>query len=266
MEETDMMLKWCDDLKEEIGKLPFHEDDIRVGFFGSLHDVGYSYYRGFVLFDLSDCINDGKVMFDGSVDGKHFIRTTELSQIEILSDSYYHSLNRNLLISSWSNFEFCVNTFCKAVTNPSEKDALLAYQYNNIKKMLKKTSIDPEEEKQLKETLIAKDFAHVPIVRKTDCLFKKANGYSRVPNDDKEFLLFMGKFRNTIHSNFIYSGKDYEYTFQGVQFVFKNNEKVKWSSSDPKIYFQMMTLLKEIWTELINNIEHKEIIFCPGEE
>ncbi|OYX81665.1 MAG: hypothetical protein B7Y83_16980 [Flavobacteriales bacterium 32-34-25] len=111
---------------------------------------------------------------------------------------------------------------------------------------------------------------HISVNKKTDFLFKKVVGYSRTINEDKEFLLFLGKFRNTMHTNFIYYGNDYNFKFGNAYFQFENGKMVKWYDpfndnfvASPKLYFALMSELKKIWKALILSIPHKNIIQYP---
>ena len=111
---------------------------------------------------------------------------------------------------------------------------------------------------------------HISVNKKTDFLFKKVVGYSRIINEDKEFLLFLGRFRNTMHTNFIYYGNDYSYKFGNADFQFENGKMVKWYDPfndnfvvSPKLYFALMNELKKIWKALILSIPHKNIIQYP---
>ncbi|MCE3279686.1 MAG: hypothetical protein K0S44_1877 [Bacteroidetes bacterium] len=269
MENADKMLKWSEELKAEMKDLPFDKDDIRFDFFGLLYDIGYSYYLGHMLLDITYFIQNGKVMFNESLSDykKHIDRAVEISKSQLMNQSYYNSLNRNFLIGTWSNFELCVTTFCEAVTSTEEKSHILEHQLNDVLKTLKRTEINPDDLIRLK-TLLKKDhLTHVPIVRKTDLLFKKAQGYSRNVEEDKEFLKFLGKFRNTFHTNFIYYGKDYEYRYEDkAVFHFADNEVVVWNdkyNGRPELYFDIKTTIKEIWKALILSIDHKELIPYP---
>lgn len=269
MGDVDMMLKWSEDLKNEINDLPFKEDDVRKDFLGLLYDIGYTYYRAYMLFDIMYFMSEGRITFDESVYHykTHFERGMEIAQTPGFAKSYYNSLNRNFLVSTWSNFELCVTTLCDAISTEEEKSKLLEYEFNELKKVFKKTEIVEDEFESFKEKLVKGHLTHVPITRKTDFLFKKAENYPGNLNEDKAFLIFFGKFRNTIHTNFIYHGKDYEYNFLGkAKFVFKNNEIVKWGDifgGSPILYFEMKTRLKEIWKNIVFSIKHEEIIYYP---
>ena len=129
--------------------------------------------------------------------------------------------------------------------------------------------LSEKEDGEIRKLTVKNHLTHVPITRKTDFLFKKSNGYSRNQNQDKEFLRFFGKFRNTQHTNFIYYGNDYEFKFEHSHFVFRDTKLVKWTdpfSPSPNLYFYLIHELKEIWKELIRTIEHKDLIQYPDND
>ncbi len=82
MADVDQMLKWSEDLKSEIAELPFKEDDIRKDFFGLLYDIGLTYYRGYMLFDVMYFISEGQITFDASLEHykPHFDRGIQIAQ------------------------------------------------------------------------------------------------------------------------------------------------------------------------------------------
>ena len=173
------------------------------------------------------------------------------------------------MIDSWSVFELCVTTFCKGITTSNELNSLLESNYLEIINMLKNTKINPKDEAKIRKQNIKKSLTHISINRKINFLFKKVNNYGRDINSDKNFLVFFAKFRNTLHTNFIYYGNHYEYKFNEAHFVFENEKLVKWYDPwfrSPILYFNLLTELNNIWREIINCIEHQEIVNYPDEE
>jgi hypothetical protein len=271
MNETDFILKWTEDLKSEISRLEFSEDDIRKNFFGLLHDATYSYYLGYVSYNISLFINQGQIGYDANISyyKTHFDRLAEISKLPILKKDHLNSLNRSLNIDSWSIFELCTTTFCFSLCDQAEMEKLLSHQYAEVAKILKNNHLNTEEIDKLKKQLIKEHLTHVPINRKTDFLFKKAVNYYRDVKKDKEFLIFFGKLRNTIHTNYIYYGKDYEYKFGNAHFKFENGMLVKWIDPfepSPKLFFYLVGELKEIWKTLITVIKFENTICYPDVE
>jgi hypothetical protein len=271
MKDADFILNWTEDLKAEIKSLAFAHDDIRKNYFELTYDVAYCYYRGFILLDFSDFINNGYIVFKKEIyENKiHIDRVAETTKNPILKKSHFNSLNRNFLIDAWSTFELCVTTIAEAITTEDEKNKLLMHQYNDIKTLIKKIELTEFVDLNIQKLIKKDHLTHVPITRKTDLLFNKAYDYGRNKQCDKEFLKFLGKFRNTLHTNFIYYGKDYEYKFGDAHFIFQDGKIVKWADPffpSPKLYFYLIGNLKEIWKELINSIKHETLIKYPDNE
>jgi hypothetical protein len=271
MDDLDFILQWTDNVKLEIAALPFEEDDIRVDFLGMLYDATYNYYRGYVGYKISGLIGEGQILFKTEQLPKldlHIKRFAETSYHPILSKSQTNYLNRNLLLDAWSTFELCTTTFVGAIINDDELERMLLHHYRDMKKILKNSSIDENDNEKLVSNTKKSHLVHVPITRKTDFLFGRAN-YFRNLKRDKEFLLFLGKWRNTMHTNYIYYGNDYQYTFGNAIFQFQNGKTLKWTDPfepSPKLYFHIMGNLKNIWLTLIKSITHDEFIAYPDPE
>ncbi|MBL0049287.1 MAG: hypothetical protein IPP32_14470 [Bacteroidetes bacterium] len=268
MENSDFILKWTEDLKAERNLLTFKEDDLRSDYFGLTYDVALNFYKGLILYDFSHFINKGLISFDKKIfDYKsHVDRIAEIVKHPILTASHINSLNRRFTIDSWSVFELCVTSLSAALASPEETEKLLNHQYNDILKKIKSTKLTDSENSDIKKLLVKEHLTHVPITRKTDLLFKKSKGYSRNEKNDKEFLKFLGKFRNTMHTNYIYYGNDYEFKYGDAHFVFKNEKTVVWLDpfpSTPKLFFYIIGNLKAIWKELIITIPSPEFIPYP---
>lgn len=268
MDNADFLLQWNEKLKTEINKLPFLENDIRKDFLALLYDIKSCYYKEYLLLPIAQLINKGAVVVNESTRNfqKHINNIERIGLHPIYHESHFNSINRGLIIDSWSAFELSVTTFCDGICTPSELEKLLSSQYRETLTAIKKTTLHENDEATLKALLIKDHLTHVPIIRKTDFLFKKVKGYSRSPVSDKEFLRFLGKLRNTMHTNYIYYGKDYEYKFGNAIFVFKNKQRVEWHdpfAPSPKLLFYLIGQLKEIWNELAKTIEHKGFIPYP---
>ncbi len=274
MNDSDFILKWTEDLKQEIDVISYQEDDIRKDYFGLTYDVAYCFYRGFILMDISKYIDSGQVLFKKDIfDFKtHVDSIVELNRIALLNTGYYNGLIRNFMIDCWSVFELCVTTLCEGICSLEERENLLNFQSKDVLKQLKKSTLDENDRVKLIARLKKAHLTHVPITRKTAFLFNKTKGYSRNLDNDKAFLSFLGKFRNTLHTNFIYYGNDYDFNFGNANFKFENTKMVKWtdpfskSKRSPKLYFYIIGQLKEIWKEVIKTVKHDATIYYPDNE
>jgi len=263
----DFILDWTKKLKQEIQAIDFLDDDIRKDYFRMTHDVAYCYYEGYSLFKIFGIINQHDAYFHNSIIPyeKHFQQLRELATKQTLQRSYVNSLNRNLLIGAWSTFEFCVTALCEGILDEKETEKLLQFEYRDILKIVKIQLNDAVLDK-LKMKKVKHNLIHVPIIRKTDQLFKRTKGYGRNVDDDKDFLVFMSKLRNSHHSNFIYYDKDYEYRYGNAYFRFHNGKNVGIDDPfepTPKLNFYLIGNLKNIWKELVCSIHHPEPIINP---
>ena len=268
MTDPNYILEWTENLKTEIRESKFADEDIRKDFLKLIFSISYNYYTASTIFDLANFIIAGKIQFKAELSyyNEHFKRIADTANKELLQRTHLHNLNRSLLIYSWSTFELCVTTFCAAVIPQEKLEKLLSHQYNEVVKELKSISIDPDLLNKLEKLLKKEHLTHVPIVRKTDVLFSIAKEYPRNKESDKAFLTFFGKFRNTLHTNFIYYGKSYEYHFNEIHFIFQDAKIVKWSDQSFKVFFQLVSELKEIWKAVSSSIPFESIIPYPDNE
>lgn len=268
MEDLDFILDWTEKLKISIEELPFGRDDIRIDFLGMLYDAAYNYYRGYIGYKMSGLIKNGDILFKEEKTAKldrHIRRFLETSISPILSKSQCNYLNRHFLTDVWSTFELCVTILVEALIDKDDLDKMLLHHYKDIRKCFKNSVIDEVDMEALIASTKKSHLTHVPVTRKTDFLFRKSS-YFRNTIRDKEFLIFLGKWRNTMHSNYIYFGKDYKYEFGNAVFLFKNGEMVKWIDPfepSPKLYFHIMGNLRDIWVTLIKSIKHEATIPYP---
>ncbi|HNP69014.1 MAG TPA: hypothetical protein PKH16_13995 [Aequorivita sp.] len=269
MKNSDFIIEWVEKLKSEMDEIPFIEDDIRMDFYGLINDVAYCYYRPYLLYEISELTNNHQLDFRDLKDNIHVKAIKALTRNSTSKKSHFNSLNRNFILDAWSTFEVCINTFCEGVCSETEIDKLLSHKFSDIKKILPKEKLSDSDLEELKSKLKTKHLTHVPITRKTDLLFKKAKGYSRNIEADKKFLSFFGKFRNTMHSNYIHYGNPFEYSFGSAKFKFENGELVKWYDPfepTPKLYFYLVGNLKDIWRALIESVKFEGIIYYPNLE
>jgi hypothetical protein len=271
MEDADLLLKWTDTLKSEINALSFQEDDIRVDFFGMIYDAAYNYYRGYISYKLSESIKDGQVAFGNKLStfDTHIKRLMETSIYPTLTQSQMNYFNRHLLTDVWSTFELCTTIFVDSICNDVERESMPNHHYKDICKETKNSEINNRDREKLITLTKKTHLTHVPITRKTDFLFGKAANYFRDNKADKEFLLILGKWRNAMHTNYIYYGKDYDYRYGDAHFKFKNGKLLKWYdpfAPSPRLYFYLVGNLKDIWSVLIKCIKYEKIVEYPDLE
>jgi hypothetical protein len=226
------------------------------------------------MYKLSSYILGGGLVFSSDIKDfdSHNQRLIEISRFDALKRSYSNNLNRGFFIWSFSNFEVCVTIFCNAVLSDEKIEHLLNHSLNEITAILKNIPIDEKILLNLNKNLRKSHLTHVPLIRKIDMLLKACgNQYFGDKNDDREFLVFLSRFRNTVHSNWVYFGKDYEYfLFNGAHFIFRNGMQTVWSNpyndDGTRIFIDIFDCVKEIWRKLISNISHDGLIeFYQGD-
>src|ERR1017187_6926334 len=127
MRLSDYLFGIAEGIKKYYNDLKFPEDDIRKDFHGMIYDLVNNYYYGHVSFELSNKISDGKVLFleEMHEHKTHIDRLTEVNKIATLSSSFIASLNKQLIIGSWTSFELSITTIADVILTETEKDSLM---------------------------------------------------------------------------------------------------------------------------------------------
>lgn len=234
LEQLDFMLDWIENLKIEIVKLPYNENDYRKEYFQTSLRNTSQYYIGYMTFVKAQLLFNNKITLTDEFKGyqRHKEKITELAYQYDKQDAYYHSLNHRMFIMAWSLFEFYISKVYSNVTTKKESTSF------------------------------------IPIYKKIKYLFANIKGYSRNIKEDKAFLHFFGSLRNTMHSNFIFYGKNYEFRFGDAHFVFNNGKRVEWSDPfdnihvpSPMLYFHLVGNLIQITKEIFKCYPHEEVIY-----
>ncbi len=66
-----------------------------------------------------------------------------------------------------------------------------------------------------------------------------------------------------LHSNGIYTGNDYMYTFKDTDFKFENGKMFQVSNDYDFIYFDITFELASIFSNITENIEFEDLISYP---
>lgn len=208
--------------------LTYSDYDIRKDHYLYSIDILKSYQRGVITFEISKLSIEENLSTktEDEVLKKYINEYGQISTVKKINFSHRNQINRSLIIDIWSQFEFSITTICGSVLNDAEIDSLFKDRYEEIVKLIGQQNITADAQEKLKKKMIEKHLTHVSITRKSDKLFKYCKDYKRDVNDDKRFLQFFGKFRNTMHSSYIYYGNDFEYVFDNIRTVFENGKPV----------------------------------------
>lgn len=255
MKSSDFISDWIKNLRLEAGSLTLQEDDVRLSFFALINDIAHCYYRNYLLVEISTLINQKKIRYDSIKDNKHLKIIEALIKNERSYASHFNSMNRQLLVDSWSTFELCLNTFSEAILDKQAINKLLNSRFRDIINKEIKDTLSDEIIEKFRMTLAYDNLTHVSITRKIDAIFKMTKGYRRDVKNDKAFLLFYLKFRNSMHGNYIYRGNDFRYEFGDAKFEFADGKQIIWNDpfhGTPELFFYLMGNLASIWKEIIS--------------
>jgi hypothetical protein len=136
--------------------------------------------------------------------------------------------------------------------------------YIRVDKLVKKM-IPEEVGIVLKEKMKIDYIEHVSINLKTDQIFNLIDYTKKI--QDKQFLLFYGRMRNSVHSNYVYYGNPDVYEFGGITYSFQPNEPIDMSPlilDDDLSIFNISIELRDIFQRIINEIEYDGLILDPS--
>lgn len=254
------------ELKDYTKQLPYPENDIRTSFYRYASSNISAYHEGFCLIEFLDEFN--RKIDSCQIDQSSFETRDKLLYVldniysKEKSIGYIGSLNRHLILDTWSIFELTVTTLLYHLYNETEITEILESNYQDFFSILSKYILSPEENKKINNLLmqnqiIKKHLTHYPITRKCDKLYTKIKlNYRRDIDKDKKFLEFYGKYRNCYHFNFMYFGKEGHYNFNGNQFDFIDSKAIICPEKPFVIdmFSELISIFKEI-TETLKDIK-----------
>lgn len=269
MSLLDRILRDARSIEKSANSLPYDEKDIRRTFFLKIVGCISNFYYGHGMLEMCRLVKAGELRIPNTFTKEELYHPNNF--LSILRDpnytGYKSSLNRYLIIDTWAAFEFSITEILSYFINDDRLQHLSLYQFHDVIKILESIPNFIIEEKILKKFERKLKLKHLPINRKTNELFKLYSGeYSRDKKADKKFLDYFGKLRNCMHNNFIYKGNNYEYIFNGMKTMFKNNEFLWFSCTKDDIPYFILKLINEliiIFKSLIQGIIYKKIILDP---
>lgn len=238
----------------------YGENDIRASFFDGYFQTLRTYYTAYFHLESEDILDKYREIYPAY----------EIKRENLLLHFQGHKnlLNSFLIINSWSNFELFITLFAEAILFKNDISELLCIDYLRIKKILKRYDLNELTLNKLKK-FNKNHLAHSPIINKYGKIFKLIESYpdNRNKHNDIEFLIFLGRLRNCIHSNYIYFGKDLiEYSYSGETFIFNPGHIISSSPQTEISIFRLTQNLSEIVKVLIHNIPHESEIYDPSVE
>ena len=262
----DKLLEYTEKIKEEIGKLKLHPDDVRHSFFGLYYSNIYDYYIGKTSYKVAEFIGNGDIQFTKKVYSfrNHAERLFEVQNLELLSRGYHGNLNRNIIFGVWTSFELSISLLFEHLTTKDDLEIIID-KINS--KLIKAIGHLEDKDKSIVTDTLRKS-AFIPLVRKFNFIVKRIpNCYSGNLKEDREFLNFAVKLRNCmIHSNGVYHGRDYYYKFGEEEFQFTDKEIFQQKGPNNKdVYLDIAIHIKKNFENLMNCTSDIEYIEYPDD-
>jgi hypothetical protein len=218
----------------------------------------------------------------------HIEKLREVATTQGYTTSYQSSLNKNFILGVWTSFETSITIIADNVLSDKEKEELYGFGKEDILKILKNLELSDDTVDKISELLnfkredtlkilkgvelkketidkIAKKLtvkylSGVPMSRKIKKIYAHFN--AKPVLDNIGFTDFYGKMRNTLsHSNSIFHGESFEYTFKNYKFKFENGKIFTYTvdhEMPPRLYIELATHLSSIFvnlTDLLIEIE-----------
>lgn len=245
----------------------YGERDIRYDYFDLMHSLIINYsqsIKNFFLRAFSEYEQGKSLEFLNKITEEEF--KGKLDPIEFRYRSLKTNLERNLIIESWSTFEFAITTIFENVFKNAGQSMAKEKNKKEFKKILKKRFVDTENavlDSTADELASTLDF-HLPTIYKIDKIAKDFSSDYPEKKKDIEFLRFYNRLRNGIHNNFIYKGKGCDdFEFEGNIYQFKDGEPML---EDIKNQFDNVSLARELYSVILRflkSITVRDIIKNP---
>lgn len=256
--------QFVDSLKNKIKSLHFKENDVRKAYFENLYSVVNEFYIGKVFFEISKEISKGNIKFTPEIYHlkSHILRIYEIADHPLLSNSYHNELNRKVFSDTFTNFESTIDLCFTQIINDEDLNKILEEINSKVFKICNESD---EQKQKLLEHFRKSTF--IPLIRKFKYLAKyRTDCFGETYNEDINFVEFNTKLRNCIlHSAGFYKGKDYEYEFAGVKFIFKNEEFLEMKGENDLIFIEINKKFNEIIERIFNCLSDIEFIQYPDD-
>jgi len=264
-----------DKLKSDVVNIPFEaenlstnfnftKNDVRYYFYGLFQNTINQYYLGWNIlffFEEVDSTEIYKLYNNQNLNEfkKNHIEKLFFIQDEKPKETYQRNLNRNLVLSSFSSFETCINLIFDNLVNKEEFNNFL-----NVTTRIDEKSFLKNFDENQKTRIISKLSINHSLYKKYRFLSK--NKYDSMRKDDLDFIKFISDYRNSIiHNNGIFNTQGYEKEVFGVKFIFEKGKEVLIQKNENSflINWKICLKMKEIFTRLISNLKHSELIEFP---
>jgi hypothetical protein len=257
----DLTLK----IKSIIHTIEFKENDVRKAYFENLYSIINEFYSGKIFFKIAQEIKNGNIKFDQNIISlrQHILRIYEIADHPLLANAYHNDLNRKLFTDTFTNFETTISFCFEDII--SDKELIEITKDLNFKIIRLTNSLPDEVKEQLLIELKKNTF--IPLSRKFRYLSKlKDNCYPSDVKSDLAFIEFCSKLRNCIsHSSGYYKGKDFEYEFENIKFIFKNDAFLEMEGTNDYVFLKINERLSNIMNDLSKCLIHIDFIQYPND-
>lgn len=263
MKNIDKLKNVLDLIKNEIYALDYPENDIRIAYFENLYSIINEFYLGKVFFEISTEIKNGNIKFDSEIIDlqPHILKVYEVADIPLLSNGFHNDLNRKLFVDSFTNFEVTIDLCFENLKTNEITKAIVTDLNTRLIKLIEES----HKKEEIINQLVKSSF--IPLLRKFKFLSKRQdNCYGENYAEDLKFIGFCGKLRNCVlHSAGYYKGKDFEYEFEDVKFIFKNDEFLEMVGENDYIFLKINERLTNIISQLFNCLSDIEFLKYPDD-
>ena len=252
---------------KEIDSCPLSSNDLRTSYIEYMYSVLLVYYYQLNTNHAAKIVKDAPI---GLTAEQLSILETFVGTVE--ENAHFYSIrnsnNRGLFIDSWSAFEFFLTYVCEQLLNETDKASLLEYDYKEIGKILSRYEVNEGDTQKVKKLLIKGSLTHVPVARKYNKLYSlNGSHYGGDWNEDKVFLEFYGKYRNTMHTNYIYHGTSKQYKILGITYDFTDGNPIGQSKfPDERNMFDLALRLKTVGRLLFDSIQYSGLLEYPADK
>lgn len=145
---------------------------------------------------------------------------------------------------------------------------MFEHDFKKVVKILSWYDLSDEELLKLRGCLAEKHLTHLPVTRKYEKLYSLYKShYKGNWNEDYELLVFFGKYRNSMHTNYIYHGGDKQYDILGIRYNFVNGHAIV---PNRQLHVADMVdlgvKLKDTVMRLFNSIQYPGLLKYPADQ
>lgn len=252
--------------KKLANDLNFSEDDVRYNYYGLLQNNLNQYYLGWNMlffFEMVDSNEIYKLYINQNLDEfkKNHIEKLFFIQDAKPKETYQRNLNGNLILRSFSSFETCINLIFEKLCYKEEFNTYVTQQQIKDKNSFINNNNFSDAQK---EVIIKNLPPDIPLHKKIRYLTKKMESSYKERKNDLEFIAFISDYRNClIHNNGIFNKNGTNKEYFGSKFIFEKRKELIIQENDILINWKICLELKAIFTRIISNLKHTELIEYP---